>query len=64
MKIDDMIEQLQIFKNEFGNLNVLIPEVIERSDYNSYSRKTIFNDCKISVCSYKPLECAVVIDKC
>ncbi len=64
MKIDDMIEQLQIFKKEFGNLDVFIPEVIEQSDYRSYSRKTIFKDCRILVCSYKPLEYAIVIDKC
>ena len=64
MKIDEAIEQLQIFRNKFGNLDIFLPEVIEQSDYNSYSRKTFFNDCKISVCSYKPLEYAVIIDKC
>lgn len=64
MKIDDVIEQLQIIRKKFGNLDVLVPEVIEQSDYNHYSRETIFNDCKISVLDYKPLECAVVINKC
>lgn len=63
MKIDDVIEQLQIFRKEFGNLDIFVPEVIEKSTCESYSRKTIFNDCKISVSHYKPLELAVVIDK-
>lgn len=62
MKIDNMIEQLQIFRKEFGNLDVLIPEVVEKSTYERYSRITNFNDCKIAVCHYKPLELAVVID--
>lgn len=63
MKIDDMIKQLQIFREEFGNLDVFVPEVIEKFTYERYSRITNFNDCKIAVCHYKPLKLAVVIDK-
>lgn len=63
MKIDDMIEQLQIFRKEFGNLDVFVLEVVEKSTYERYSRKINFNDCKIAVCNYKPSELVVVIDK-
>ena len=63
MHIDEMIEQLQMFRKEFGNLEVRIPEVIETSTRDSYSRKTNYNDCKVVVSHYKPLRLAVVIDK-
>lgn len=63
MYIDEMIEQLQMFRKEFGNLEVKIPEVIETSTKDSYSRKTIFNNCKVIVSHYEPLKLAVVIDK-
>ena len=63
MHIDEMIEQLQIFRKEFGNLEIKVPEVIENSTKDSYSRKTIFNNCKVVVSHHEPLKLAVVIDK-
>ena len=63
MYIDEMIEQLQIFRKEFGNLEVKVPEVIENSTKDIYSRKTIFNNCRVIVSHYEPLKLAVVIDK-
>lgn len=63
MYIDEMIEQLQMFRKEFGNLEVRIPEIIETSTRDSYSRKTNFNDCRVVVSHYEPLKLAVVIDK-
>lgn len=63
MYIDETIEQLQIFRKELGNLEVKIPEVIENSTKDSYSRKTNFNNCRVVVSHYEPLKLAVVIDK-
>ena len=63
MYIDEMIEQLQIFRKEFGNLEVKVPETIETSTKNSWSKKTNLNDCKVVVSHYEPLKLAVVIDK-
>ena len=63
MYIDEMIEQLQMFRNEFGNLEVKVPEIIETSTRDSYSKNTNFNNCRVVVSHYEPLKLAVVIDK-
>ncbi len=52
-----------MFRKEFGNLEMWIPEIIETSTRDSYSRMSIFNDCRVVVRHYEPLKLAVVIDK-
>ena len=50
MKISDLITDLQLYKNKFGNLDVYIPTISETETATRYTKKTILNDCHASVC--------------
>ena len=52
MKIDDVIEELKLYKEMFGNLDVKLSmgyEIID-TPYR-YSKKLIIKDCKVCVSS-------------
>lgn len=63
MKIDEMIGKLQQYKNEFGNLEILIPKIIENQTSNIYHRQTEFNKPKIMVSNCLKDNLCIIIDK-
>ena len=63
MKIDEAIGELQQYKKEFGNLEILIPEIIRTQTSNSYHKQTEFNKPKIMVSNCLKDNLCIIIDK-
>ena len=61
MKVTEMIENLQAFKERWGDLEVFIPEVKE---YDNCNIRTVnYHDCRVFASSAMRDKMIVVVDK-
>ena len=62
MKIDQAIRYLEIYKEQFGNLDVLVDEVITKPNDPTF-RQVARHDCSIVVTTNENMEHIVSIHK-